>query len=383
MPENAIIPEGAAPSSEAVPETAKEKFERERLSRRQALKRFGMTSAMTAFVLFSVDDLARMVGKAMQQRAGDNKIAAQLAQEFQNAGVAFADGTSGMSPSGVTVSDPVSGGVILMVGSWDNAVQAYASLDEQTAYDSSVTEAHALLAASDALYYRTSQSAEYYPDVATVWQSSQQIKMQLHGDLLLSSVNPAGVLVPVSGGQYNLGINPSTGSFILHDGATNQPLQTTSYLGDLSPYITANDVATLPLTSGAVDQNGNIPNYSSTTLAAVVQSGSNAKASLLEAQGLRGNPPHRPNPPIPPPSVAYYIHEKTTITLTYTVFGKTTVTTKPNDHWSPPPGPQPAGAVLIGPGIKVDYSFSQTIPTPVGNIPARVHVVGTEDIWKK
>jgi len=381
MPENAIIPEGAAPSSEAVPETAKEKFERERLSRRQALKRLGMTSAMATLGLFSVDDLARMVGRAMQQRAGDNKIAAQLAQEFQNAGAAFADGTSGMSPSGVTVSDPVSGGVILMVGSWDNAVQAYASLDEQTAYDSSVTEAHALLAASDALYYRTSQSAEYYPDVADVWQSSQQIKMQLHGDLLLSSVNPAGVLVPVSGGQYNLGINPSTGSFILHDGATNQPLQTTSYLGDLSPYITANDVAALPLTSGAVDQNGNIPNYSSTTLAAVVQSGSNAKAWLLNPAGH--HPPPTKNPPPPPRPAYYYIHEKTTITLTYTVFGKTTVTTKPNDHWSPPPGPQPAGAVLIGQGIKVDYSFSQTIPTPVGNIPARVHVVGTEDIWKK
>lgn len=92
MPENGII------LSDAPPETAKEKFERERLSRRQALKRFGMTSAMATFAMFSVDDLARMVGKAMQQRAGDNKIAAQLAQEFQNAGAAFADGTSGMSP---------------------------------------------------------------------------------------------------------------------------------------------------------------------------------------------------------------------------------------------------------------------------------------------
>ncbi len=89
MPDNAAIPDG-----EAVPETAKEKFERERLSRRQALKKFGMTSAMATLGLFSVDDLARMVGKAMQQRAGDNKVAEQVAKEFQQAGVAFASGPS-------------------------------------------------------------------------------------------------------------------------------------------------------------------------------------------------------------------------------------------------------------------------------------------------
>ena len=95
MPENAIIPDGISPVEEAVPKTAKEKFERERLSRRQALKRLGMTSAMATFALFSVDDLARMVGKAMQQRAGDNKVAAQIAKEFQQAGVVLAWGDTG------------------------------------------------------------------------------------------------------------------------------------------------------------------------------------------------------------------------------------------------------------------------------------------------
>lgn len=92
MLENAIISDGVAPNTEVVPETAKAKFERERLSRRQALKRLGMTSAMTAFAMFSVDDLARMVGKAMQQRAGDNKVAEQVAKELQQAGVALAAG---------------------------------------------------------------------------------------------------------------------------------------------------------------------------------------------------------------------------------------------------------------------------------------------------
>ena len=80
----------AAVEVRAVAETAQDKFERERLSRRQALKRFGMTSAMATFALFSVDDLARMVGKAMQQRAGDNKVAEQVAKEFQQSGMAFA-----------------------------------------------------------------------------------------------------------------------------------------------------------------------------------------------------------------------------------------------------------------------------------------------------
>lgn len=91
MPNNEIISD-----EQAVPETDSEKFERERLTRRQALKRFGMTSAMTAFALFSVDDLAHMVGQAMQQQAGDSKIALQIAKEFQTAGVAFAGG----GPSG-------------------------------------------------------------------------------------------------------------------------------------------------------------------------------------------------------------------------------------------------------------------------------------------
>lgn len=80
-------------------ETERERFERERLSRRQALKRFGMTSAMATFALFSVDDLARIVGKAMQQRAGDNKVAEQVAQEFQEAGVAFAGSPSTSGPT--------------------------------------------------------------------------------------------------------------------------------------------------------------------------------------------------------------------------------------------------------------------------------------------
>lgn len=78
-----------APTETAPTETAKEKFERERLTRRQALKKFGMTSAMATFALFSVDDLARMVGGAMERQARNSKIAAQVAQEFQHSGIAL------------------------------------------------------------------------------------------------------------------------------------------------------------------------------------------------------------------------------------------------------------------------------------------------------
>jgi len=92
--ENVIIPDGeavpAAGAEAAQAANAWVEFERGRVSRRQALKKLGMTSAMAAFALFSVDDLARMVGKAMQQRAGDNKVAEQVAQEFQQAGIALA-----------------------------------------------------------------------------------------------------------------------------------------------------------------------------------------------------------------------------------------------------------------------------------------------------
>jgi len=94
---------------QAPAETALEKFEREQLTRRQALKKFGMTSAMATFALFSVDDLARMVGKAMQQRAVDDKVVEQVAKEFQKAGIAMADLPSGPAPIG-TGSSPACGG---------------------------------------------------------------------------------------------------------------------------------------------------------------------------------------------------------------------------------------------------------------------------------
>jgi hypothetical protein len=73
--------------------TATEKlaqFEKEKLSRRQALARIGFQAGAAAIAALTADELLRKVGKEMQRRAGDNKVAQQVAKEFVNAGVANA-----------------------------------------------------------------------------------------------------------------------------------------------------------------------------------------------------------------------------------------------------------------------------------------------------
>lgn len=78
-----------------------EQIEQERLTRRQALRKLGFGAGLSAFMLLGVDDLARMVGAEMQKRAGDSKVANQIAKEFQSAGVALAS----PSGSGGTICD--------------------------------------------------------------------------------------------------------------------------------------------------------------------------------------------------------------------------------------------------------------------------------------
>ena len=68
-----------------------------------------MTSGLSTFALFSVDDLARMVGKAMQQRVGDNKVATQIATELRSAGVTMADTGSGCVPSVASCTNCLNG----------------------------------------------------------------------------------------------------------------------------------------------------------------------------------------------------------------------------------------------------------------------------------
>lgn len=73
--------------------TASEKLaqlEKEKLSRRQALARFGFQAGAAAVAALTADELLRKVGTEMRKRAGDNKVAQQVAKEFSNAGVASA-----------------------------------------------------------------------------------------------------------------------------------------------------------------------------------------------------------------------------------------------------------------------------------------------------
>jgi hypothetical protein len=66
------------------------RLEQEKMTRRQALGRLGFLAGAAAVSALTVDELTRKVGQEMSRRAGDNKIVAQVAKEFENAGIANA-----------------------------------------------------------------------------------------------------------------------------------------------------------------------------------------------------------------------------------------------------------------------------------------------------
>lgn len=71
-------------------QAAREQLEREKMTRRAALRKLGLTTGMSIFGLFAVDDLARMVISKMQEHEATKKIAEGLAHEFKDAGAVFA-----------------------------------------------------------------------------------------------------------------------------------------------------------------------------------------------------------------------------------------------------------------------------------------------------
>ena len=79
-------------------------IEAEKMSRRQVLGRVGFLAGAAAVAALTTDDLARLVGREMQKRAGDNKVINQVAKEFQNAGIAIAQGPP--PPFGECVAPP-------------------------------------------------------------------------------------------------------------------------------------------------------------------------------------------------------------------------------------------------------------------------------------
>jgi hypothetical protein len=65
-------------------------FEKEKMTRRVALRKFGITTGMSVFSLLAVDDLARIVISKMEEHRETRHIAEAVANEFNHTGVAFA-----------------------------------------------------------------------------------------------------------------------------------------------------------------------------------------------------------------------------------------------------------------------------------------------------
>ncbi len=91
----------APEKSEAIPASSdavspRAKFEEERLSRRQALKKLGISAGIMLVAMPSIDELARLASKQLAANAGDS----DLAKSLRNAGVAMADPNNEISQYG-------------------------------------------------------------------------------------------------------------------------------------------------------------------------------------------------------------------------------------------------------------------------------------------
>ena len=66
-------------------------LDQEKLTRRAALRRIGMTSGIAVLGLLTIDDLARVSAKKLEQ----HELTRGIAKDFKSAGVAFADTLGG------------------------------------------------------------------------------------------------------------------------------------------------------------------------------------------------------------------------------------------------------------------------------------------------
>lgn len=68
----------------------REQLEAEKMTRRAALRKMGLTTGMTLFGMFAIDDLARMTVQRLKQMDLHNEAVNAVAHDFKNVGVAFA-----------------------------------------------------------------------------------------------------------------------------------------------------------------------------------------------------------------------------------------------------------------------------------------------------
>ena len=87
-------------SNSNVPETtdaadALAQFEQDKLNRRAALRKIGLTTGMALFAMFGTDDLARLAARKLERYKHDSVIADAVAKDFKNIGIAFASDNNG------------------------------------------------------------------------------------------------------------------------------------------------------------------------------------------------------------------------------------------------------------------------------------------------
>ncbi len=115
-----------------------QRVEQEKMTRRAALRKLGFGAGFAAFALLGVDDFARMVGQRMERMAGDNKVAMQVAQEFQSAGIALASGPYYVVPC-----------------------QSHCTKQEKIDLDKCLATQKACVASPDACYYQAMNCEDY------------------------------------------------------------------------------------------------------------------------------------------------------------------------------------------------------------------------------
>lgn len=120
MSENAMEGKDERAHNEAEAEIVR--IENERMTRRKALRKFGFTAGMAVFSMLTVDDLARVAAKKLQETEATKGIGDVLAKEFRSAGVAMANPYGGDPPPPSPYTPPP-----------DCAQQANA--DEQACFD--------------------------------------------------------------------------------------------------------------------------------------------------------------------------------------------------------------------------------------------------------
>ncbi len=82
-------------SREATLAAEREKLEADKMTRRSALRKMGLTSGAVFGMFFAVDDLARLAIKKLEEHRVTREIANAVAHDFRNVGIAFAGPSGG------------------------------------------------------------------------------------------------------------------------------------------------------------------------------------------------------------------------------------------------------------------------------------------------